>query len=159
MQSGNIAKLEQPKPVEVKKPLFEHLESYHDFRVMPLLKVAKDFINSDFWDDYCDLKNDGEDWSLAIAKAMQNGYVVEEEPKTHSLKILPEYFDAIDHGVKTFEIRKNDRNFKVGDILILREYDEEHYTGPELKTKITYITDYAQQDGYVVLGIEIEVSE
>lgn len=85
-----IAKLEQPKPVEVKKPLFEHLESYHDLRVMPLLKVAKDFINSDFWDDYCDLKNDGEDWSLAIAKAMENGYVVEEEQKYYVK--LPEPF-------------------------------------------------------------------
>ena len=39
----------------------------------------------------------------------------------HRLKILPEYFEAQKNRVKTFEIRKNDRNFKVGDKLMLYE--------------------------------------
>lgn len=39
----------------------------------------------------------------------------------HRLKILPEYFGAQKNRVKTFEIRKNDRNFKVGDRLMLYE--------------------------------------
>lgn len=37
----------------------------------------------------------------------------------HELKILPEYFEAVTSGRKQFEIRKNDRDFKVGDQLIL----------------------------------------
>lgn len=34
---------------------------------------------------------------------------------THRLKVLIKYADAIMDGTKTFEVRKNDRNFKVGD--------------------------------------------
>ena len=41
----------------------------------------------------------------------------------HRLKILHEYFEAQKNRVKTFEIRKNDRNFKVGDSLMLYEID------------------------------------
>lgn len=40
----------------------------------------------------------------------------------HKLKIDSKYFDAVRKGFKTFEIRKNDRNFEVGDKLILQEY-------------------------------------
>lgn len=74
----------------------------------------------------------------------------------HELKILPEYFEAVISGRKQFEIRKNDRDFKVGDQLILREWSKNEYTGDSYKAEITYITDYAQRDGYVVLGIRNE---
>lgn len=81
----------------------------------------------------------------------------------HELKILPEFFEAVTSGRKQFEIRKDDRNYRVGDQLVLREVDYVHnenisdelfYTGDSYKAEITYITDYAQQDGYVVLGIK-----
>ena len=39
----------------------------------------------------------------------------------HDLKILPEYYAAVDKGVKTYELRFDDRNYAVGDMLILRE--------------------------------------
>jgi ribosomal protein L37E len=42
----------------------------------------------------------------------------------HSLKTWPEYFEAQRAGRKTFELRRNDRNFQVGDLLVLREWDE-----------------------------------
>ncbi|MEG0678930.1 MAG: ASCH/PUA domain-containing protein [Carnobacterium sp.] len=74
----------------------------------------------------------------------------------HELKIEPKYFEAVKDGRKKFEIRKNDRNFQEGDILVLLEYDKyyEAFTGEKITVEITYSTDYAQQDGYVVLGIE-----
>jgi hypothetical protein len=49
----------------------------------------------------------------------------------HELKTWPKYFAAVRSGQKRFEIRRNDREFKVGDILVLREFDPEDdaYTG------------------------------
>lgn len=38
----------------------------------------------------------------------------------HSLKIEKQYYDDILHNEKRFEIRRNDRGFKVGDILELK---------------------------------------
>ncbi|ERT22700.1 DUF3850 domain-containing protein [Enterococcus faecalis] len=81
-------------------------------------------------------------------------YENEDNDRIHHLKILPEYFEAVVSGNKCFEIRKNDRGYKVGDILRLNEYEDGKYTGNFHVAEITYITDYAQQDGYVVLGIK-----
>jgi len=76
----------------------------------------------------------------------------------HELKTWPEYFTAVASGEKTFEIRKNDRNFQVGDRIKLVEYDPEKYehTGRYMCADITYITDFEQKDDYVVFGIKIK---
>lgn len=80
--------------------------------------------------------------------------------QTHEIKIEPVYFDKVLNNVKKFEIRKNDRNYKVGDIVHLKEWkyneptNKSVYTTRVLKKVITYITDYAQREGYVVFGIE-----
>ncbi|MGG4123635.1 ASCH/PUA domain-containing protein [Bacillus licheniformis] len=76
-------------------------------------------------------------------------------PIRHQLKILPEYFDRVCTGEKTFEIRKNDRGFKVGDLLELYEYipEKDEYTGRVMVREVTYMTDYAQKDNYVVMAI------
>lgn len=71
----------------------------------------------------------------------------------HELKLLPEYFEGVNEGVKTFEIRKNDRDYQVKDFLRLREFDGEKYTGRELLREVTYKTNYEQKEGYVVLAI------
>lgn len=70
---------------------------------------------------------------------------------THGLKIQPDYFKAVFMGNKTFEIRKNDRGYKAGDVLILKEWvpETKRYTG-----KVTYITNYQQKPGYVVMAME-----
>lgn len=58
----------------------------------------------------------------------------------HELKTHPAPFQAARSEVKTFELRKNDRDFKVNDTLILREFDPlTGYTGALLLRRITYI--------------------
>lgn len=77
---------------------------------------------------------------------------------THELKIHPTYFQEVINGNKTFEIRKNDRDYSVGDVLFLNEYDPDKkiYTGRRTRVKITYITNYAQAEDYIVIGIKLE---
>jgi len=79
----------------------------------------------------------------------------------HELKCNPEYFSRIAMRQKTFEIRKNDRDYQVGDTLILREYDPKtgrvlYGVDDMLVAKVVYITSYEQKDGYVVMGIEVQ---
>lgn len=78
--------------------------------------------------------------------------------KIHELKISPKYFGDVYEGKKNFEIRKDDRDFKVGDLITLREYDNGQYTGREIKNiPIGYILrnvpEYGLKDGYCILGI------
>lgn len=55
----------------------------------------------------------------------------------HELKTWPEYFEALRVGDKNFELRKNDRGFKVGDTVTLREWDPWKDSGPEFKKQGT----------------------
>lgn len=70
----------------------------------------------------------------------------------HELKTEMAYFQAVRDGRKLFEIRLNDRNFKVGDLLILREDG----TGEQLVREVTYIMSDERflPPGYVAMSIE-----
>lgn len=72
----------------------------------------------------------------------------------HELKIQPEHFEALASSAKTFEIRLNDRNYKIGDLLILREWLSGFYTGREEQKYITHILQSEfLQEGYVGLSL------
>lgn len=79
--------------------------------------------------------------------------------RTHELKIQPRFFEPVMRGEKTFEIRKNDRDYKKGDIIILREWSDimNNYTGRQLKRKITYIYKGSGQfglaPGYAIIAL------
>lgn len=74
----------------------------------------------------------------------------------HYVKILPKYYLDVEKGIKTFEIRFNDRNYKVGDILHLQEFCGGEYTGREIEKEICYmINDHVYcKEGFVVLGLK-----
>ncbi|GEM_PF-823375 len=46
---------------------------------------------------------------------------------THRLKVFVKYADAIMNGTKTFEIRKNDRGYEVGDKIVFDVVTNEGY--------------------------------
>lgn len=59
--------------------------------------------------------------------------------QTHELKTWPESFEAVQSGAKTFELRRDDRGFAVGDRLLLREWTPDGYTGRQCYRLVTYI--------------------
>ena len=68
---------------------------------------------------------------------------VKGEAVSHNLKCWPEFFDAVVSGRKKHDLRRaDDREFRVGELVLLREFDPaaRRYTGREQTVKITYIT-------------------
>jgi Domain of unknown function (DUF3850) len=90
------------------------------------------------------------------------------EPVEHAVKSWPHLFEATLKGVKTHDLRRaDDREYRVGDILRLQEFDPEtqRYTGRELRVRITYITsaqfpcalsDSSLDPAYCILSITKE---
>lgn len=84
---------------------------------------------------------------------------ITREPITHDLKIYPEFFSAVCAGVKRAELRKNDRDYRVGDTLHLMETPRGscHQTGEFINVKITHIADVGEwMPGFVMLSIELQ---
>jgi hypothetical protein len=93
------------------------------------------------------------------ARAPDNGGTETNTHKVHELKTWEEYFFFVLTGNKSFEVRKNDRDFKVGDVLHLCEYDSDNhrYTGKTIFKKVDYILygpAFGIEDGYCVMSIK-----
>lgn len=77
--------------------------------------------------------------------------------KIHSIKITPKYLDAVVAGQKNAELRRNDRAYKVGDMLSLCEWKHGSYTGREWAAVITHILPVNEvmpaSEGWVMLSI------
>jgi ASC-1-like (ASCH) protein len=75
--------------------------------------------------------------------------------KTHTLRILPEYFEAVKDGRKTFEIRLNDRGYNVGDSLVLQEFASGLYSGDQIIVNVTDVlfSGFGLEDGWVIMSI------
>jgi hypothetical protein len=102
--------------------------------------------------------------------------VIAHSGAEHILKTLPDYWEAIERGDKTFEVRRDDRGFQKGDTLRLQKlarpasYDivqmphrlEMDGFGAgakpkELRRRVTYILTGGQlgiEPGYVVMGLD-----
>lgn len=85
------------------------------------------------------------------------------KPVAHALKTLPGFLDAVGSGAKTFEVRRDDRDFQVGDWLTLREWDDAIAEfGPRwIACKISYVLrgpasePFGVRPGFCVLGIKL----
>lgn len=89
----------------------------------------------------------------------------------HTLKSWPQFFEPVWTGIKSFEVRLNDRGFEVGDVLYLHEWDPKRaqeqlveglapgYTGRVVMRHIVFMlrdTEFrgGLNQGWVVLGLD-----
>jgi len=86
---------------------------------------------------------------------------------THELKSRPHLFGPMVAGHKTHDMRRADRDFEVGDRVVLREHDHvtDTYSGRRLTGKISYITSEtnpcalsteAMAEGFALLSIKLD---
>ena len=73
-------------------------------------------------------------------------------------KIWPEFFEKVQVGEKTFELRKDEDNIQPGDILILREYNKGDYTGRSVSREVIYVLRNAENfglmKGYCIIAVQ-----
>lgn len=82
---------------------------------------------------------------------------MDRKPIVHELKILPEFFKEVKRYRKQFELLKDDKDYRVGDWIILKEFENDSYTGRECGCfSITYILrncpEYGLKEGYCIIG-------
>jgi hypothetical protein len=77
----------------------------------------------------------------------------------HALKtVQPDYSEIL--AGRAFDTRENDRDFRVGDTILFREFDSRHqeYTGEQTKRQITSVMTTDDRYGalnpdFVLLGL------
>lgn len=83
--------------------------------------------------------------------------------RIHEVKCWAEFFDGLRDGSKTFEVRRNDRDYQPGDTLHVREWvpfllaNNEHYTGRDVWLWVRYVLGGGQhgiEEGYVVMSVQ-----
>jgi ASC-1-like (ASCH) protein len=78
------------------------------------------------------------------------------QPEVHRLKTLQPYYREVKERKKNFELRLNDRDFQVGDTVVLEEWTGESLTGAGITRKIKYILkdcpQYGLKEGYCIFG-------
>lgn len=82
---------------------------------------------------------------------------IENKTKVHTIKLARMYYEDVKSGKKSFELRKNDRGYKQGDILRMLEYAEGEWTGREMVVEVTYLLeDYAGlEEGYCIMALKV----
>lgn len=80
-----------------------------------------------------------------------------QEKKIHRIKEAAVFYQDVKKGIKSFELRRNDRGYKVGDSLEMMEYKNGEETGKCLFAEIVYmLDDYSGlEEGYCILEIKV----
>ena len=93
----------------------------------------------------------------------------EQDKKDHTrsaatgneVKLAAMYYDDVKDGKKTFELRKNDRNYKEGDKLHMLEFKDGRHTGRTISADIVYLMEEytGLTEGYCILGIRVTAAD
>ena len=89
-----------------------------------------------------------------------NSSCTPREQVMHHLKTWPTFFHEVCVGRKLFEVRKDDRDFQMGDTLVLEEWEPttQEYTGRTISAEVTYILRgpaFGIESGTVVMSLEL----
>lgn len=78
--------------------------------------------------------------------------------KIHSIRLAANSFNDVASSKKPFELCKNDRRYKVGDMLEMLEFKDGKNTGRMIQAEVTYLLeDYTGlEDGYCILGLSVK---
>lgn len=81
----------------------------------------------------------------------------ENGQKVHQIRLGASFFEDACSNIKSFELRKNDCGYKVGDILEMMEFDDGRNTGRMVRKLVTYILkDYTGlDDGYCIMSTKL----
>ena len=76
---------------------------------------------------------------------------------THEIKCWPKFYQQVIDGRKTFELRRDDREYNAGDHLLLREWfpDEQDYSTRECLCYVPYLLRSEHTPGHVIMSIRI----
>lgn len=119
--------------------------------------------------DYCqDYKNKNTSGAMSERELQEAYFMNRPEAQTvdsdgeihdrkieHDVKTASNFFEDSKSGKKPFELRKNDRGYKVGDFLKMRKYKDGEYTGETIRKEITYVLEEFEglKPGYCILGV------
>ena len=81
----------------------------------------------------------------------------ENGQRVHQIKLGASFFGEVERGEKTFELQKNDRGYKKGDILEMMEYKDGKNTGRTVRVIVTYmLEDFAGlEEGYCIMATKL----
>lgn len=94
-----------------------------------------------------------------LAQEAKRAGLSSSKARIHTLKCWPFPFHDVKSGAKPFEYRLNDRDYHVGDCLVLQEYEPTTaaYTKECHSVRVTYVLPggtFGVPEGYCIMGIE-----
>lgn len=93
-------------------------------------------------------------WNDRVGESLKP--TIMRQRKLVEKKILPEYYQDVVNFKKNFELRKDEDDIQIGDILLLREWTGTDYTGRETIKKVTYVLrnceKYGLKPGYCIIS-------
>ena len=132
-------------------------EEFHMIAEMTWKKAAATLLDMIDFDKANCGKNEQNNETVEILQTNKAAEPEQSELDTrHKIKIAGSVFEDVRDGVKPFELLKNDRDYKIGQIILFREMVDGEPTGRETEKEISYVTKgYAGlKEGYCILGLK-----